>query len=79
MMAAFLASVATVCGLLVIYGPQMRAAADAHEATTVETENSAFCTRFGMGPGAARFAECAAALQQIRTRYIERRTAESIL
>jgi hypothetical protein len=48
--AVFLASVAAVCGLLVIYGPQLRTAADAREASIVEQEDEAFCKKFGIGP-----------------------------
>src|SRR5689334_17319227 len=72
LLAAYLASVAAVCGLLVICGPQMRAAAEAHEAQVVEQEDRAFCSKFGIGPETARYAECAAGLKEIRARYLER-------
>ena len=70
--AAYLASVAAVCGLLVIYGPQMRAAAETHEVQVIEQEDRAFCSKFGMVPETARYAECAAGLKEIRARHLER-------
>ena len=79
LLAAYLASVAAVCGLFVIYGPQMRATAEAHEAQVIEREDSAFCSKFGIGPETARYAECAAGLKEIRARYLERSIADSIL
>jgi hypothetical protein len=79
LLAVYLAAVVTVCGLLVINGPQMRAAADAREARIVEEENRAFCGRFGIGPETARYAECATGLKEIRTRYLERSVSDSIL
>jgi hypothetical protein len=68
-----------VCGLLVIYGPQLRAAADAREGSIVEQEDRAFCSKFYIGPETGRYAECAAGLKEIRTRYLERSASESIL
>jgi hypothetical protein len=79
LLAMFLALLVAVCGLLVIYGPQMRAAAEAHEARIVEQEDRAFCSKFGIGPETARYEECAAVLQEIRARYLERNVGESIL
>src|SRR5262249_51644192 len=79
LLAVCLASVAAVCGLLVIYGPQMRAAAEAHEAQVIEQEDRAFCSKFGIGPDSGRYAECAAGLKAIRTRYLERSVGDSIL
>lgn len=75
----FLVSVAAVCGLLVIYGPQLRTATDAREASIVDQEDKAFCSKFGIGPGTGRYGDCAAGLNEIRTRYLERRVSESIL
>jgi hypothetical protein len=72
LLAAYLASVAAVCGLLVIYGPQMRAAAETHEVQVIDQEDRAFCSKFGTGPETARYAECAAGLKEIRARYLER-------
>jgi hypothetical protein len=77
--AVFLASVAAVCGLLVIYGPQLRTAAEAREASIVEQEDEAFCKKFGIGPETGRYAECATGLKEIRTRYLERSVGEHIL
>jgi hypothetical protein len=79
LLGAFLASVAIVCGLLVIHGPQLRAAAEAREASIVEQEDKAFCTKFGIAPETGRYAECAAGLKEIRSRYLERSVGESIL
>lgn len=79
LLAVFLASVVAVCSLLVIQGPQLRAAAEARESSIVEQEDKAFCSRFGIGPETGRYAECAAGLKEMRTRYLERSVGESIL
>jgi hypothetical protein len=52
------------CGLLIVNGPQIRAAAEAREAHIVEEENRAFCSRFGIGPETARYAQCASELRR---------------
>jgi hypothetical protein len=72
-------SLVTLCGLLAINGPQIRAAAAAHEARIVEEENRAFCGKLGIDPGTTRYAECAAGLADIRARALERSTSDSIL
>jgi hypothetical protein len=79
MLAAYFVSAIAVCGLLVANGPQIRAAAEAREARIVEEENRAFCSRFGMGPETARYAQCASELMQIRARHLQRYTSDSIL
>jgi hypothetical protein len=75
----YFAAIVAVCGVLVAYGPQLRAATEAHEAAIAEKENAAFCGRLGVGPGTDRYADCAAGLKEIRARYLERSTASSIL
>jgi hypothetical protein len=79
MLAAYFVSVIAVCGLLVVNGPQIRAAAEAREAHIVEEENRAFCSRFGMGPETARYAQCAGDLMQIRARHLGRYVGNTIL
>jgi hypothetical protein len=79
LLTAYVVSIAAVCGVLVLYGPQMRAAAEAHEARTIAEEDRAFCAKLGAGPETGRFGECASGLMEIRTRYLQRSTAESIL
>jgi hypothetical protein len=79
LLTVYLVSVAAFCGLFVIYGPQMRATAQAHEAQVIEREDRAFCSKFGAGPETARYEECAAGLKEIRARYLERSVGDSIL
>jgi hypothetical protein len=57
----------------------MRAATDAHEARIVEEEDRAFCGKFGLGPDTSRYADCCAALKEIRERYFQRHVNDSIL
>src|SRR5262245_49849921 len=71
-------SVLALCVLFAINGPQIRASADAQEARIVDEENRAFCSKFGIGPGTNRYAECAAGLADIRARALERSTSNSI-
>jgi hypothetical protein len=71
-------SVVAVCGLLVINGPQIRAAVEAEEARVVAEENKAFCSKFGIGPETSRYAECTAELTEIRTRHLARNATDSI-
>ena len=61
-----------VCGLLVVYGSHVRAAAEAEKARAVEEEDQAFCARFGIGPETTRYSECAAALTDVRSRHDQR-------
>jgi hypothetical protein len=79
LLAAYVVSLVAVCGLIVVYGPQMRAAAEAETARLIEEENKAFCGRLGIGPDASRYAECAAGLAEIRARHLQRNAADSIL
>jgi hypothetical protein len=72
-------SLTAVCGLLIANGPQIRAAAEAREAQIVEEENRAFCSRFGIGPETARYAQCVSELTQIRARHLQRYFSDSIL
>ena len=71
-------SVVALCVLLAIYGPQIRAAAEAKEARLVEEENRAFCSKFGIGPETKRYAECAAGLAEIRARHLQRNVQDFI-
>src|SRR5262245_57242130 len=77
-LAAYVLSLVAVSGLIVINGPQMRAAAEAQEARIVEEENRVFCGKFGINPGTSRYAECAAGLANIRARALERSASNSI-
>jgi hypothetical protein len=79
LIAVFAVLATAVVGLIAIYAPQLRAAAGAHEARIVEEEDKAFCSTFGLGPASSRYADCCAALREIRTRYLERRVNDSIL
>jgi hypothetical protein len=78
-LAAYVLSLVTLSGLIVINGPQMRAAPEAHEARIIEDENRAFCGKLGIDPGTSRHAECAAGLAVIRARALERSAGNSIL
>jgi hypothetical protein len=73
------ASVVALCILLAIKGPEIRAAADAEEARTIDEENRAFCSRVGVGPEESRYADCGAGLMQIRERHLKRNLSDSIL
>jgi hypothetical protein len=77
--AAYCIALAAVCGLLVVNGPNLRAAADAKEALIAEEENKAFCGTFGIGPETSRYAQCAAELAAIRARHLQRNFGDSIL
>jgi hypothetical protein len=79
LLAVYGVSVVAVCGLLVINGPQMRAAAEAEEARIVAEENRAFCSKFGIGPETSRYAQCTAELAEIRARHLARSVSDSIL
>jgi hypothetical protein len=71
-LAAYLVALAAACGLAFAYGPQIHAANEAQKARAIDEENQAFCSRFGVGPGTTRFAECATALRDVRVRHDER-------
>jgi hypothetical protein len=72
-------SVVALCTLLAIKGPEIRAAADAQEARTIDQENRAFCSQLGVGPETSRYADCAAGLMEIRERHLKRNFRDSIL
>jgi hypothetical protein len=72
LLTVYLASLVTVCGLLVIYGPQIRAAVEAEKARANGEDDRAFCTKFGIGPETTRYEECAAALRDVRSRHDQR-------
>jgi hypothetical protein len=75
LLAAYLASLTIVSGLLIANGPQVHAAFEAHKARIVEAENRDFCSKFGIASDASRFAECADGLNAIRLRH-EQRSAD---
>ena len=77
LLAAYGISVVAVCGLLVLKGPQIRAAAEA-EARVVAEENKAFCSKFGVAPETSRYAQCTAELAEIRARHLARNVSGSI-
>ena len=52
----------------IVYGPQIRAAIEAE----IEKENLSVCAVFGAGPQTGRFAECAAALRDVRINQEQR-------
>jgi len=79
LLAAYGVALAAVCGLLIVNGPELRAAAEAKEALIAEEENKAFCSRFGIGPETSRYAQCAAELSAIRARHLQRSFSDSIL
>jgi hypothetical protein len=54
----------------------MRAAAEAQRARVVEQENKTFCSKFGIGPETAGYAECAADLMEIRRLHEQRVTSD---
>jgi hypothetical protein len=72
LLTVYLASLVTVCGLLIIYGPQIRAAIEAEKARAIGEDDRAFCAKFGIGPETTRYAECAAALRDVRSRHDQR-------
>lgn len=78
LLAAYGISIVAVCGLLVLNGPQIRAAAEAEEARVVAEENKAFCSRFGIAPETSRYAQCTAELAEIRARHLARNVSGSI-
>jgi hypothetical protein len=78
-LAAYAVSLAVLCSLLVINGPQIRAAAEAEEARVIDEENRAFCSKFGIDPATSRFAECAVGLMEIRARHLQRSGSDFIL
>ncbi len=68
----YLAALTAVCGFLVIYGPQVRAAVQAERVRAVAEEDRAFCTKFAAGPQTPRYEECTAALRDVRARHDQR-------
>lgn len=79
LLAAYCVTLVAVCSVLVVNGPQLRAAADAQEEQIAEEENKAFCSKLGYAPGAALYAQCAGELGQIRARHLQRYLSTSIL
>jgi hypothetical protein len=79
LLAGYCVALAAVCGLLVVNGPELRAAAEAKEALIAAEESKAFCSTFGIGPETSRYAQCAAELAAIRARHLQRHFSDSIL
>jgi len=67
------ALVVAVVGLIFLTGGRIRESLDADRARLIAEDDRSFCTRFGMEPGTARYAECAAALADVRSRQDQRR------
>jgi hypothetical protein len=57
----------------------LRADTEAKETNITDEENEAFCSKFGIGPGTAHYAQCASELTQIRARHLERYISEYVL
>jgi hypothetical protein len=76
MLGTYLVSLTAVCGLLVINGPQMRAAAKAEQGRIVDEENRRFCGKLGMPYGAAGLSECDGYLEQVRKLHADRSARE---
>jgi hypothetical protein len=72
--AVLIATFVVACALLIINGPRIRAALEAERASFIEAEDRAFCSKFGLRPETSRFAKCAAGLNEIRTRHLQRST-----
>ena len=72
-------ALATASILLTIYGSQMRAAAEAEQARTIDVENESVCGELGITAKEPRFSACVAALNMIRVRAVERSSFGSIL
>jgi hypothetical protein len=67
------ASLVAVVAVLIILAPRARAIVEADRARVVDEEDRAFCSRFGIGPETTRYADCVAALGEIRSRHDQRR------
>jgi len=74
----YVVGLAAICAVLILEGPQLRAAAEAQKAQEIDRENAAFCRKFGMGPETSGYMECSASLMQIRERH-ERRIASDLI
>jgi hypothetical protein len=72
-------ALATACILLTIYGSQMQAAAEAEQARIIDMENETVCGELGITRNGPRFAACAAALNMVRVRALERSSLGSVL
>jgi hypothetical protein len=73
---AYLVAVTGVCTVLVIKGPQMRAAAEAEQARLIAEEDKLLCEKLGMPHGTADFSRCAGYLAEVRKQHAERLAAE---
>jgi hypothetical protein len=77
-MTAYLISLVAICGLLVVKGPEMRAATEAEQARLITEEDKHFCEKFGMPHGTAGFSRCTGYLGEVRKYHAERLTAEFV-
>ena len=70
--------IALAMSLFVVFVFQLSRAQTEFEvamARNIEAEDGAFCTRFSAGPETPRYAECAAALSDVRARHSQRNTS----
>lgn len=67
--AGYVVALVTACGLAYACVSQTHSADEAEKARAIDEENQAFCSRFGVGPGTARLAECTTALSDVRVRH----------
>jgi hypothetical protein len=73
-LAALLVGTAGLVGHLLVNHSRVDAEAQAQLARDIARENQAVCVRLGAGPSSGRFSDCAAALNAVRDRAIERNT-----
>ena len=64
---------AALTTMVIVNGPQIRAAIEAENATAIDQENRSVCSTIGAGPQTSRFTECAAALMGVRSSHDQRR------
>lgn len=73
-LAALLVGTAGLVGHLLVNRPGIESKTQARLARDIAQENRTFCVRFGAGPSSSRLSDCAAALNAVRDRAIERNT-----
>jgi hypothetical protein len=72
--ALLLVGTAGIVGHLLINGSRIAEQEQSRLASEINDENRAFCGRFDAGPSTERFAECAAALVEIRDHAVGHNT-----